>query len=86
MKTIRKGAAIILAALVVFFTVVSILAIWDFIDIEDVFRKSVTTLFILFVAAAVMLFLFAVVFKQGGNEAGSGDAKRNNPPTPPPMS
>lgn len=75
MKNIRKGSAVLLTLLVIFFTVVSILAIWEVIDIQEIFRKSITTLFIIFVAAAVILFLFAVVFKDNNEE--------KRPPRPP---
>ncbi len=77
MNMIRKASAIILSLMVVFFTVLSILAIWDIIQVEDIFKKSISTLFVLFVAAAIMLFLFAVVFK--------GDENAPRPPKNPPM-
>jgi len=63
---IRKTFSVILATLVLFFTVICILAIWDIIDIERVFQKSMATLFVLFIASAIMLFIFAVVYKNEG--------------------
>ena len=60
---IRKGVAIILILLVLFFTTISILAIWDIIEIERVISKSITTLLVITASAAVMLFVFSVLYK-----------------------
>lgn len=79
MSNIRKGASIILAAMVLFFAVVAVLGIWGIIDVEKLFMKSVQTLVVLFVAAAILLFLFAVVFKSGDSDG------QNNRPQPPPL-
>ena len=62
-NSIRKFAALALAALVLFFTVISILAIWDVIDIKNVLGKSLGTLLIIFISSAIMLFIFAIVFR-----------------------
>lgn len=59
----RRGIAILLAVLVLFFTVMSILAVWDIINIEHIISKTLTTLLIIFVSAAVMLFIFSVLYK-----------------------
>lgn len=64
---IRKGVAIILVTLVLFFTVLSILAIWDIIEIEDVLRKSLSTLLVIFISSAVVLFIFAIIYKSDDN-------------------
>ena len=60
---LRKFAAIALVAMVLFFTVMSILSIWGLIEVEHVLSKTLTTLLVIFVAAAVMLFIFAIVFR-----------------------
>lgn len=60
---IRKVFSVILATLVLFFTVICILAIWDIIDVERIFQRSMATLFVLFISSAIMLFIFAVVYK-----------------------
>lgn len=65
---LRKGASIILILLVLFFTTISILAIWDIIEIEHVMSKTLGTLLVIFVAAAIMLFIFAVVFKSDADK------------------
>jgi predicted RND superfamily exporter protein len=63
----RKGISILLALLALFFTVISILAVWDIINIEHIISKTLTTLLIIFISAAVMLFIFSVLYK-GGDE------------------
>lgn len=60
---VRKGASIILIVLVLFFTILSILAIWDLIEIENVLRKSLSTLLVIFIASAVVLFIMAILYK-----------------------
>jgi glucan phosphoethanolaminetransferase (alkaline phosphatase superfamily) len=60
---IRKAIAIILIVLVLFFTVLSILAIWDLINIQHVLSKSLSTLLVITISTAVMLFIFAVLYK-----------------------
>jgi len=66
--TLRKASAIILIALVSFFTGISILAIWDIIKVEHIFTKTLSTLLILFAASAIMLFIFAVLFKSDADK------------------
>lgn len=61
----RKGIAVLLALLVFFFTVLSLLAIWDIIEIQHIIRRSLSSLFIIFVSSVVMLFIFSVLYKGG---------------------
>jgi hypothetical protein len=60
---VRKIVSTVLVVLVLFFTVISILAIWDLIPIEDIFSKTLKTLLVLFVSSAILLFIFAILFK-----------------------
>ena len=64
----RKAAAVILAMIVLFFTTLSVLAIWDVITIEHILSKSLGTLLVIFVSSAIILFIFAVVFKGEGEK------------------
>ena len=59
----RRGISMLLALLALFFTVMAILAVWDIINIEHIISKTLTTLLIIFVSAAVMLFIFSVLYK-----------------------
>lgn len=61
----RKGIALLLVLLVFFFTVLSLLAIWDIIEIEHVVKRSLSSLFIIFVSSVVVLFIFSVLYKGG---------------------
>ncbi len=69
--TIRKAISIFLSFLVLFFTILSVLSIWDIIEIKHVLTKTLTTLLVLFVSAAIMLFIFAVLYKSGEDKTNS---------------
>ncbi len=71
----RKGISILLALFALFFTVLAILAVWDIIEIEHIISKTLTTLLIIFISAAVMLFIFSVLYKGGDQDT--------KPPVPP---
>ncbi|MBI5219495.1 MAG: hypothetical protein HY958_11245 [Bacteroidia bacterium] len=59
----KKVASYILVAIVIAFTVISLLAVWDVISLENVIRKLLTSLFIIFLSSVLVLFIFAVVIK-----------------------
>ena len=62
---IKAVASYVLILIVLSLTVIALLAIWDIIDYEDVLQKILTSLFVVFVASVVVLFIFAVVIKDG---------------------
>lgn len=57
----KKAIVYLLSTLVVIFALISILSIWDVIEIERVFNKSLKTLFVLFIASAIILFIMQVL-------------------------
>ena len=63
-NAIKKGTSYILISLVLIITVLSVLAIWEVISLEDVIRKILTSLFVIFIASVVVLFIFAVLIKE----------------------
>lgn len=63
MNPVKKIVAYILIALVLLFTVIAILGIWDIIDIKDVMVNVLYSLLVVFAASAVILFIFTVVMK-----------------------
>lgn len=63
----RKGISILLITLTLILTVLSILAVWEVINIEHFVSRTLTSLLIIFVSSAVMLFIFSVLYK-GGDE------------------
>lgn len=77
----RKGISILLALLALFFTVISILAVWDIIEVKHIISKTLTTLLIIFISAAVMLFIFSVLYKSGDDTPPplQNQGKENNP-------
>lgn len=63
--SLKKFFAILLSLLVLIVTILSILAIWDVIDVKDLFGKAFSSLVIIFVASAVILFIFTVLYPGG---------------------
>jgi len=69
----RKGISILLALLTLFFTTLAILGIWEIIDIKNIAWKSLYSIFVIFIASAVILFIFSVIYK-------GDDDQLNSPP------
>lgn len=63
MKGIKKLTSYILITFVLIITIISLLGIWEIISLEDVMRKIFTSLFIIFVASVIVLFIFSVLIK-----------------------
>jgi len=69
---VKKIASYTLIAIVMAVTIIAILAVWDIIAVEHILTKSLQSLFIIFIAAVIILFIFAVIIKDGNFS--------NNPP------
>lgn len=63
MGTIKKVTAYILISLIIFSTVIGLLAIWDIIDVQEIMKKVLTSIFVVFVSSVVVLFIFSVIIK-----------------------
>jgi predicted acyltransferase len=63
MTNIKKAVSYVLIGLVLIFTIIAILGIWDIIDLEQVMVKVLYSLLIIFAASAVILFIFSVLIK-----------------------
>ena len=74
---IKRFFSILLALLVFATTVISVLAIWNVIDIDDILSKSLSSLLVIFVSSAIILFIFSVLYQDNSNKF-SG----NYPPSP----
>jgi hypothetical protein len=61
----RKGISILLATLTLFFATLAILGIWEIIDVKNIASKSLYSIFVLFIASAIILFIFSVIYKNG---------------------
>ena len=67
----KKITASVLILAVMFFSALAVLSIWDIIEVEQVFRKSLLTLVVIFCASVVILFVFSNFLKDQdrGNQA-----------------
>lgn len=65
-KSVKKIVSYILIILVLLFTVIAVLGVWEFIDLSNVIQKIMSSLLIIFAASAVVLFIFAVLIKENG--------------------
>jgi glucan phosphoethanolaminetransferase (alkaline phosphatase superfamily) len=63
MKKVKTITAYILIALVLVFTLISLLGVWDIISMDDIVKKIISSLLIIFVASAVALFIFSMFLK-----------------------
>jgi predicted RND superfamily exporter protein len=61
--TIKKIVGYLLVLLVLIFTIIGILGVWEVINLHDVIGKFLMSLLIIFIASAVALFIFSVVLK-----------------------
>jgi predicted acyltransferase len=60
---LKKVISYVLIAIVLFFTVIALLDTWEILDLQEVGRKFITSLLIIFAASAVILFIFSVLIK-----------------------
>lgn len=65
--TAKKITAYVLALFVVSCTLVALLSVWEIISLQEVMRKILTSLLIIFIASVVTLFIFNVVIKNEKN-------------------
>lgn len=65
---IKKIASYFLVGIILFLTIIALLSIWDIIDFENVMRKILSSLFVVFVASVIILFIFAVVIRDDKNK------------------
>jgi hypothetical protein len=64
MSLAKKIVSYVLIALVLVFTIISILGIWDIIkNLENVVLNIIYSLIVIFAASAVILFIFTVFMK-----------------------
>jgi dolichyl-phosphate-mannose--protein O-mannosyl transferase len=72
-NSVKRIISYLLIGLVVIFTVLALLGIWDIISLEEIVRKMFLSLMVVFAASAVILFIFSVLIKD------SDITKRENP-------
>jgi hypothetical protein len=64
-NALKKTVAYILIGLVLTFTVLSILGIWEVISLDYILKKIVLSLLVVFAASAVILFIFTILIRNG---------------------
>jgi len=64
-KGLKKVTATVLVLATLLFATLAVLSIWDIIQIEQIFRKSLFTLIVFFSASAIILFVFTNFFRPG---------------------
>ena len=65
MTKIRKIVAYILTILVLAFSIVAILAIWDIIEYRYLIKRMFQSLMVVLAASAVIVLIFAILDKAG---------------------
>jgi hypothetical protein len=68
MNNVRKITGYVLVGLILIFTIVATLGIWNVIDLEEVLTKVLSSLLVIFVASAVVLFITTVLIKDDANK------------------
>ena len=68
MRKIKSITAYVLIALILIFTIISLLGVWNVISLENIIRKILGSLLIIFAASAVALFIFTMFLKQQDGE------------------
>lgn len=63
-NAVKKIASYILVTIVIISTFIAILSVWDLIDLEDVIWKIMQTLFVVFIAAILVLFIYNILLRE----------------------
>jgi len=63
MKQLKSWTGYILVGIILLFTLISLLGVWNVIPLEDVVQKILSSLLIIFAAAVVALFVFNVLLR-----------------------
>lgn len=58
---VKRTVAFILAAMVLLFAIVAILAIWDIIEYKDLIKRMFQSLMVILGASAVIVLIFAIL-------------------------
>mgnify|MGYP006306120055 CR=1 len=63
MKKARLITAYILIGFLILITLLALLGVWDVINLNDILRKLIASLLIIFGSSVVALFIFTVIIK-----------------------
>lgn len=59
--SVRKIIAYILSGLILIFAIISVLAIWDIIDYDDLVKRMFQSLMVILATSAVIVLVFAIL-------------------------
>ena len=62
-NSIKKIVSYLLIGVILIFTIIALLGIWEIIELEDIIKKMFYSLMIIFAASAVILFIFSVMIR-----------------------
>ncbi len=66
--SVKKIISYFMIILVLIFTIIALLGIWEIISLDDIIKKMFVSLMVVFAAAAVILFIFSVLIRDEGHE------------------
>ncbi len=66
-SSLKKITSYFLVIIILMFTVIGILGIWDLIDLDFILQKIFQTLIVIFCSTALILFVFSVLLKEKDN-------------------
>ncbi len=66
--SVKKIISYFMIILVLIFTIIALLGIWEIISLDAIIRKMFVSLMVVFAAAAVILFIFSVLIRDDGPE------------------
>jgi len=70
MNNVRKITGLVLVGLILIFTIVAVLGIWEVIDLQEVMIKVLSSLLVVFVASAVVLFITTILIREESKSIG----------------
>jgi len=68
MTPFRRIVAYVLTGLVLMFAIVTLLGVWELIDMEDLFIKMFKSIVVILGTAAIIVFIFAILLKDGSTK------------------
>ena len=72
---VKKIIAYTLSVLVLLFSIVAILGIWEIVDIEDLISRMFKSLMVVLAAAAVVVLIFSILDRPDRREEGNLNPK-----------
>ncbi len=66
MTPFKRIIAYLLTGMVLLFAIITLLGVWEIIDLEDLFVKMFKSLVVIIGAAAIIVFIFAILIRDSG--------------------